>query len=209
MSTSTLFPGYRQVETFGPDEDYEQLDGEIEEEVAYVTLDLGSIEPTLVPSSTSYRLIGLDTPTPYLQLSGTILKGQHQTLLGTELLFTEAKDDQHDRSKKSLVHIANTEQRICFKEVEFKEKDSAASAQPPENATDGTKKDTHTPVNQLVGNGKEQAPRGRGGGRKRGSTKSKSKGKGRVAEPVADEPKPPSHADLAEMPPEAMDTSEN
>lgn len=39
------------MDAFGPDEHYE------DEEVTYVTLDLGSIEPTLVPSSTTYRLI--------------------------------------------------------------------------------------------------------------------------------------------------------
>lgn len=57
MPGKTLIPGYRQVETFGPDEDYEQRDGQVEEEIAYVTLDLGLVEPTLVPSSSSYRLI--------------------------------------------------------------------------------------------------------------------------------------------------------
>jgi hypothetical protein len=52
-ATATLFPGYRQVESFGPDEEYEE-----EEEVSYVTLDLGaSVEPTLVASSSTYRLI--------------------------------------------------------------------------------------------------------------------------------------------------------
>ena len=54
---SALFPGYTQVEAFGPDEDYESNNGEVEEEVEYVTLDLGTVEPTLVPSSSSYRLI--------------------------------------------------------------------------------------------------------------------------------------------------------
>jgi hypothetical protein len=49
---SSLCPGYKQVEAFGPDEEYED-----EEEVFYVTLDMGNIEPTLVPSSSSYRLI--------------------------------------------------------------------------------------------------------------------------------------------------------
>lgn len=34
---------------------------------------------------------GLDTPTPFLQLSGSIFKGEHDRLLGTELLFTESK----------------------------------------------------------------------------------------------------------------------
>lgn len=49
---ASLCPGYNQVEEFGPDEEYE------EEEVSYVTLDLGGeIEPTLIASSSNYRLI--------------------------------------------------------------------------------------------------------------------------------------------------------
>ena len=40
------------MEAFGPDEEYES-----EEEVEYVTLDLGAVEPALVPSSSSFRLI--------------------------------------------------------------------------------------------------------------------------------------------------------
>ncbi|EIN07349.1 hypothetical protein PUNSTDRAFT_70589 [Punctularia strigosozonata HHB-11173 SS5] len=83
----TLIPGYRHVESFGPDEEYESG----EEEVEYVTLDLGTVEPTLVPSSSTYRLIGLDTPTPFLQLSGTVFKGEHRELLGTELIFKDGE----------------------------------------------------------------------------------------------------------------------
>jgi hypothetical protein len=48
----TLVSGYHQVEEFGPDDDYEG-----EEETSYVTLDLGNVEPTLVPSASSYYLI--------------------------------------------------------------------------------------------------------------------------------------------------------
>jgi general transcription factor 3C polypeptide 6 len=48
-----MFPAYKQVESFGPAEEYEG-----EEEVSYVTLDLGAnIEPTLVASTSTYRLI--------------------------------------------------------------------------------------------------------------------------------------------------------
>jgi hypothetical protein len=48
---SSLCPGYKQVDEFGPDDEYD------EEEVTYVTLDLGNVEPTLIPSSSHYRLI--------------------------------------------------------------------------------------------------------------------------------------------------------
>lgn len=51
-SDTSLFPGYKHVEAFSEDDDYEE-----EEEVCYVSLDLGSIDQTLVPSSSSYRLI--------------------------------------------------------------------------------------------------------------------------------------------------------
>uniref|UniRef100_A0A0W0FRZ5 Transcription factor TFIIIC triple barrel domain-containing protein n=1 Tax=Moniliophthora roreri TaxID=221103 RepID=A0A0W0FRZ5_MONRR len=84
--SDSLCPGYKFVQEFGPNEEYEE-----EEEVFYVTMELGNIEPTLVPSSDSIRLIGLDTPTPFLQLAGTIFKGSHDLLLGSELLFTEKK----------------------------------------------------------------------------------------------------------------------
>lgn len=58
MPSDTLIPGYTQVESFTNDEDYVQNeDGSVEEEVVYVTLDLGQVEPTLVPSTSSYRLI--------------------------------------------------------------------------------------------------------------------------------------------------------
>jgi general transcription factor 3C polypeptide 6 len=52
QSTSTLIPGFKQVNNFGPDEEYEE-----DEEVSYCTLDLGNIEPTLIPTSRTYRLI--------------------------------------------------------------------------------------------------------------------------------------------------------
>lgn len=55
---STLIPGYHQVESFGEDDEYERNEnGEIIEDVEYVTLDVGVVEPTLVPSSSAYRLI--------------------------------------------------------------------------------------------------------------------------------------------------------
>ena len=49
----SLCPGYRQVDSFGAEDEYEN-----DEEVSYVTLDLGAaVEPILVASSSNYRLI--------------------------------------------------------------------------------------------------------------------------------------------------------
>ena len=49
---TTLCSGFRRVEEFDPNEEYGSG-----EEVSYVIFDLGNIEPTLVPSSSTYRLI--------------------------------------------------------------------------------------------------------------------------------------------------------
>ena len=128
---SSLCPGYKHVSVFSPslsspkskstlqaetensssaDAKAVEEDVDYEEEVEYVVLDLSNVEPTLVPSSSTYRLIvrlffaawpsawtdekslqGLDTPTPFLQLSGTILRGRHDNLLGSELIFSDDK----------------------------------------------------------------------------------------------------------------------
>ena len=48
-----LVPGYKQVDAFLGDAEYED-----EEEVVYITLDLGGgVDAALIPSSKSYRLI--------------------------------------------------------------------------------------------------------------------------------------------------------
>ena len=57
-SDKRLAPGFRQVGAFDSDDNYERDEnGNVIEEVSYVTLDLGAVEPTLVPSSSTYRLI--------------------------------------------------------------------------------------------------------------------------------------------------------
>ncbi|KAI0366474.1 hypothetical protein BV20DRAFT_1055614 [Pilatotrama ljubarskyi] len=214
MASSSLFPGYKHVEGFGPDDEYES-----EEEVEYVTLDLGTIEPTLVPSSSSYRLIGLDTPTPYLQLSGTKLKGQHQSLLGTELLFAEASDDQqhqHAQGKKPLVHVATTERRIRFKEVELRPKgEGAAPDGPPSSTSKGSTvaKKVKTQMDHVMGTQSGSSRRGRGGKKRGGTTKSQAKGNNRAAEepPAAlnePQPEPSVPADVLDPALAQMDTSE-
>ncbi|KAF7437283.1 hypothetical protein PC9H_004121 [Pleurotus ostreatus] len=133
MPSASSLSGYKHVDAFGDEEEYEEYN----EEVSYITLDLGVIEPTLVPSSAEYRLIGLDTPTPFLQLSGTIFKGQHDLLLGTELLFMEEKD----ASGRALHHVGSTEQRIRFKEVQLQRKSTVDDAQPEQTQDKGKGKE--------------------------------------------------------------------
>ncbi|KAF9242829.1 hypothetical protein BU15DRAFT_72479 [Melanogaster broomeanus] len=184
MPAQRLVTGYKQVESFGPDEDY--LDEE--EDVSYVTLDLGVVEPTLLPSSSTYRLIGLDTPTPFLQLSGSIFKGRHDALLGTELLFTEEKHDT-ERNKRSFTHVGSTEQRIRFKEVQLKEKappgPSPSSSNPAEVSSippDPGNTTAHTSLSDriLEHSNSSAAP-------KRQRKKSSRKGKERAVDVIDDD----------------------
>ncbi|KAL5480462.1 hypothetical protein ACEPAI_1732 [Sanghuangporus weigelae] len=129
-----LFPRYKHVENFGPEEDYE--DDEVEE--CYVTLDLGSVDQTLVPSSSSYRLVGLDTPTPFLQLSRTIMRGHFRTLIGTELIFKDVSEETDPdpwsttafaRNKNNIQYFTKTDRRIQFRQVELKPKLSDSASQ--------------------------------------------------------------------------------
>jgi len=53
-NTSGLCPGYRYVENFETIEN--GLEFEDEEEVFYVTLDLGDVHPTLLPTCSGYRI---------------------------------------------------------------------------------------------------------------------------------------------------------
>ncbi|KAJ3916543.1 hypothetical protein F5877DRAFT_46420 [Lentinula edodes] len=190
-----LCPGYRHVEQFGPDEEYED-----EVEDFYVTLDLGAVEPTLIPSSSTYRLIGLDTPTPFMQLSGTVLQGRHESLLGTELLFVEGKDAQ-DRSKRHLSFTSTTEQRIRFKEVQLRPKvpagvdsaviDRTLERKESEPAT-STQKDHETAPRKRKSKKANETPSATG---RAAYTKSTKKDKGKAKEAIEDEYMPGDDSD--------------
>lgn len=47
-------------------------------------------------------------------------------MLGTELLFAGEQDPQ-DRNRRSVVHVSSTEQRVTFKEVQFKGQETTGS----------------------------------------------------------------------------------
>ncbi|KAJ3856537.1 hypothetical protein EV368DRAFT_71593 [Lentinula lateritia] len=193
-----LCPGYRHVEQFGPDEEYED-----EVEDFYVTLDLGAVEPTLIPSSSTYRLIGLDTPTPFMQLSGTVLQGRHENLLGTELLFVEGKDAQ-DRSKRRLSFTSTTEQRIRFKEVQLRPKvpagaDSAVIDRTLERqeseAAPSTQKDHETASRKRKSKKANETNSATGSTGRATYTKPTKKDKGKAKEVIEDEYMPGDDSD--------------
>ncbi|KDQ14284.1 hypothetical protein BOTBODRAFT_32759 [Botryobasidium botryosum FD-172 SS1] len=152
---ASLVPGYKQVEAFSP-----ELEDEYEEETTYVTLDLGLVGPSLVANSTSYRLIGLDTPTPYLQLSDQIFKGEYYTLLGSEILFADGRDEA-DRTRKFVVpHALTSETRVAFSEVKLVRKAAAENGENSVIAGRGMAEDGNAQPREVEaqGNGGSASP---------------------------------------------------
>ncbi|TFK51501.1 hypothetical protein OE88DRAFT_1680309 [Heliocybe sulcata] len=162
---TSLFPGFREVQAFGPDEEYED-----EEEVSYVALDMGSIDPTLLPSISAYRLIGLDTPTPFVQLGGSTFRGRHHDLLGTELFFT----DDDDPSQRGVKYVGSSERRICFKEVQLRSRQTDQSTDQKQGTSTARAKRT---VESVVAK-----PKGRPGRRPKANNEDTPEGTARQGE---------------------------
>ena len=129
-------------------------------------------------------------------------------MLGFTLLRLRAADEHHDRSKKSLVHVANTERRIRFREVELKPKQAGdahgTQAQTTAKMSNVAKK-VKTQMEHVMSGSAGPSRRGRGG-RKRGSSKAQSKGKQRDGDPTVppDDQPPEENGRSASM---EMDTS--
>lgn len=86
----SFLEGYEEVDAFDDDLNDEYSD----EEVFYVTLDMGQLGSSLLNQTNFYRLIGLETEEPFLQVGGTTFKGEHERLLGTEVLLQEPPSSQ-------------------------------------------------------------------------------------------------------------------
>ena len=132
---------------------------------------------------------------------------------GSILLTRYVIDEHSERGKKPLVHVANTERRIRFREVELKPKQAAAEAQVPSAAptakSSSTAKKVERQMDHVMSGSAASSRRGRGG-RKRGSkAQSRGSGKGRVktgeAPQEPTEPRPEHEAETASV---QMDTAE-
>ncbi|KAG8995625.1 hypothetical protein FRB94_008907 [Tulasnella sp. JGI-2019a] len=138
---SSILPGVTQVDRFDEEED----EYEYEYETSYATLDLRNIDQNILLNSSTFKLIGLDTPTPYLQLPGMTMRGEHDTLIGSEMIFSDGRGantisykkriitvdldalpfthlDPTDRSRRFVVPLGTTSTRITFKPVELRQK---------------------------------------------------------------------------------------
>jgi len=195
---SSLVPGSTQVHRFDEEDD----EYEYEYETSYATLDLRNVDQNILLGSSSMKLIGLDTATPYLQFPGLTMQGAHDTLIGSELLFSDGRDP-NDRSRRFVVPLGTTSARITFKPVELhpivapatSAQGTAESSEPPpvlfqgrrqplkslpkEKFLDGPAK-VKTPKPRGPGKGKKKAEEGGPtAATKKGGRKVKPKGKGK------------------------------
>lgn len=108
--------------------DPQPLASDEEEDVTFLTLELGAVDPALIPSCSSIRLVGLETSTPFLQLGDLVFQGIHAPSLGTELVF----------QNNDAAPVITTEHKILFNPVALTprtvaEPDSVPPSAPPES----------------------------------------------------------------------------
>ncbi|KAG8886140.1 hypothetical protein FRB97_007178 [Tulasnella sp. 331] len=182
--------GFTHVDRFGEEDD----EYEYEHETSYATLDLRNIDQNVLLNSTTFKLIGLNTQTPYLQLPGLTMRGEHDTLIGSEMIFSDGRDPT-DRSRRFVVPLGTTSTRITFRPVEFHlraaPQDGNAAAvitdDPPPVLFQGRKPTGKSvPKEKFLdspgrGRGQRGRPRGRGRGGNTEAPKAtpKPKGKGK------------------------------
>ncbi|KDN35270.1 hypothetical protein RSAG8_11705, partial [Rhizoctonia solani AG-8 WAC10335] len=126
------------------------------DEEYYLTLDLGAVDPSLLSNCASIRLVGLETPTPFLQLGDLVFQGIHTRTLGTELVLD------------TNGVVAQSEHKVLFNPVQLIPK--AETETEPEPAS-------HDPVA-----GGSAAPRTRRRGRGRGRGKGRGRGRKRAGD---------------------------
>ncbi len=124
-------------------------------------------------------------------------------------------EEHSERGKKPLVHVANTERRIRFKEVELKPKQAAGTvpdapaASAPTAKSSSTARKVERQMGHVMSGSAGPSRRGRGG-RKRGASTAQSQDKGPVEEPPADpsERQPVQEAEAGGPASVQMDTAE-
>ncbi|KAK0502558.1 hypothetical protein EDD18DRAFT_1347189 [Armillaria luteobubalina] len=120
----SLCLGYHQVIQFGPDDDYEEEEG-----ITYITLELGNVEPSLIPSCDNYHLV----VNPFSARRALI---QYNPGPGYSDIISTASWDSAQGSARDIVgygtavllcgsYMDSTRQRICFREVRLEEKGKA------------------------------------------------------------------------------------
>ncbi|KAM3583675.1 hypothetical protein VKS41_003647 [Umbelopsis sp. WA50703] len=112
---------------------------ELMTETQYIILDVGdTVSDDIIESaqaSGGCSLVGLDTPTPFLQLGTDVYQGQHDETIGSNLLLERVPIDVSKRARGvatendedyKLQYVASTTKTIQFRKVELTKKDPTA-----------------------------------------------------------------------------------
>lgn len=142
-----------------------------EEETVYLSLELGAVDPHLLSHCASMRLVGLETPTPFLQLGDSVYRGLHVSTLGTELVFDDATPDASTRSIRPFAHI---EHKVLFNPVSLvprrdpvTEPGAASLRARDQETADGSASGSGSAARQPTVRRRAGRPRGSGRGRAR------------------------------------------
>lgn len=96
----------------------EREDEEFVYEKEYIVLDTSAENTSSIASSASaggIKLIGMDTPTPYLRVGTMVFKGKHDVNVGTDMIFVAGKSGE-----KELVALS--EKKTLFSRVMLQRK---------------------------------------------------------------------------------------
>ncbi|KAM0788579.1 hypothetical protein ACM66B_001701 [Microbotryomycetes sp. NB124-2] len=136
---------WQQVSKLADDYDRDEWE---EDEVCYLTLDFGKL-PTGAVTSGDLQLLALNSDTPFARVGGSIFRGQHESLIGSEI-FLERDNETGSYSPWS----STTNARIQFDPVKLVSKSDVTLG-------------TDTDGNAAAGGSGTQA-KSRGTGRSRG-----------------------------------------
>ncbi|KAL7009772.1 hypothetical protein EMMF5_000680 [Cystobasidiomycetes sp. EMM_F5] len=115
-----LEEGWTLVPQFPEGEDDEYSD----EEVSYITLDLGKdVTAEQMSHIDSLQLLDLNTHEPFVRFGQQILRGRYETTLGSDLLFIQPQPDPDTGKHGLLQRLGTTQTRIQFESLKLVPKD--------------------------------------------------------------------------------------
>ncbi|RUS13561.1 hypothetical protein BC937DRAFT_95133 [Endogone sp. FLAS-F59071] len=114
-------------------------------QTSYIVLDLGSdvnaeVITSAAAKSGGYSLVGLDTPTPYLQIGPLIFRGEFDETIGTDLLFSQTEERRPTANasgtlphrRRTVTYMGQTTKTIKFTKVKLNRKTGEAGGREEE-----------------------------------------------------------------------------
>ncbi|KAK4053524.1 hypothetical protein OIV83_001692 [Microbotryomycetes sp. JL201] len=95
---------WKQSDTLPVDRDDDEWE---EDEVCYLTLDFGKL-PTGAVTNGELQLLGLNSDTPFARVGGSIFRGQHEQLIGSEIFLDRNRKSQQRTDKGGVLIYFST-----------------------------------------------------------------------------------------------------